>query len=175
MSGLSQDTNQIVNTHFLISALSKFHKSSVWNGNIQLCLQSSPVILWVDTKLIFHNNLCTIHGVYSTSPKNVLLLSSLILSSHCYQNCHLPSSLSAHCYSAHCPICGFNMTRTCHLWVVGDSHAADVVIGCRRHLSSTSGAVTGDGKEQKIGDLHEFAWIYKRVYCGSNMRYDTTD
>lgn len=42
------------------------------------------------------------------------------------------------------------MTHTCHLGVVRDSHAADVVVGCCRHLPSTPGAVTDDGKMHRI-------------------------
>lgn len=94
-----------------------------------------------------------------------IIISLLLSSCHC-QNCYLLTPLSAHCYSSHCPICSFNMTHTCHLGVVGDSHAADVVVGCRRHLSSTSCAVTGDSKKQRIY-LSGFAWIYmnlQRIY-----------
>ena len=55
-------------------------------------------------------------------------------------------------------------THTCHLWVVGDSHTADVVVSCCRHLSGTSCAVTDDKQKQKriLGDLHEFTWIHMK-------------
>lgn len=88
-------------------------------------------------------------------------------------------SLFAHCYSSHSPNCSFNMTRTCHLGVVGDSHTTNVVVGCCRHLASTSCAVTGDIKKQRIY-FRGFAWIcmnFQRdiLWVKSEMRFPRLD
>lgn len=56
----------------------------------------------------------------------------------------------AHWYSNLYPGRSCNVTHTCHLGVIRDSHAADVVVGCCRHLPSTSCAVTDGGKKHRI-------------------------
>lgn len=84
------------------------------------------------------------------------------LSSNCYQCCYF-SLRCPPCHLCLCSNCRFNVTHTCHLRVVGDSHTADVIVGCRRHLPSTSCAVTGEEEKRKKTweNLHELAYICK--------------
>lgn len=64
------------------------------------------------------------------------------------------------------------MTRTCHLGVVGDSHATNVVVGCRRHLSGTPGAVAGDRRRGRGIFLRwGFAYIYMNLHKGYSASY----
>lgn len=117
-------------------------------------LLNFPVILWLYCRY-------TIRMCFNTKPCSNTLPQLHICYMWYIQYFNL---LSAHYYSAHFPNCRFNMTHTCHLGVVGDSHTANVVVGCCRHLPSTSCAMTGDNKKQNIVKriymtLHTFTMV----------------
>lgn len=174
--------------YLLCYSQSTFKRKSIWNRNIApsrlmvmpCCyadsnwpLQQFAGNLWVKAYLYVLQQHTTIlkmtyilyKDALSVSPRWITLIRPRILS---------PSELLFHIAAVNS---SFNMTHTCHLGVVGDSHAADVVVGRCRDLSGASCAVTGDGEKQRKC-LRRFAWIYmnlQRVYCELRPSYDFTD
>lgn len=96
--------------------------------------------------------------------------------------CYILTLLLAHRHSSRCPNCSFITTPTCHLGVVGDSHATNVIVGCRWHLPSTSCAMTDDSKNGEkhlkgiYMNLHSFIYIHGCVVGkGSEWRLHRFD